>query len=281
MKGGVGKNSGVPSPAPSSSSAPSSSALRSSSRSQRPELPHRCFAPRVALSFHSQYYLPYIRRGEEIQHRLTAPSIREKIPDLPPALPPPGLFPHFRLQDLLLTLPSRAHLKEVVSRLRMALAPPALGGRANLCPMQVVSGSAPRGEGVGKISGYSSPFAPFPSPSAPRVPTPTPHSTCLLRQGPGWPSHICGGAEVQCRLAAPRIAEEVPDCEPALPPSEPVGPSTQGIRTLNTCVCALCGHYQHGACLKCFSLLEFVSVSFWFGACALVFVEDTKSHDCE
>jgi len=51
-----------------------------------PDLSLRRLAPRVAFLFHSRHYLPNVRRGKEIQYRLTAPLVGEGILDLPPAL---------------------------------------------------------------------------------------------------------------------------------------------------------------------------------------------------
>ena len=54
--------------------------------------------------------------------------IGQQVPDHPPTLPPLGLFQHLHPQNLLLHLPFRTHLEEVVSCLRGASAPTALSG---------------------------------------------------------------------------------------------------------------------------------------------------------
>ena len=57
-------------------------------------------------------------------------------------VPPPASLPHLRPQDLLLGLPLGSHIEEVVSRLSQASTPPAPGGVAVLCPLEVLYGEA-------------------------------------------------------------------------------------------------------------------------------------------
>ena len=71
---------------------------------------------------------PHIRRVEEAQYRPSTSLIRQEIPDLPPVFPPPSLLPYLRAQHLLLDLPLRTHLEEVLPSLVRVPAPPTLRG---------------------------------------------------------------------------------------------------------------------------------------------------------
>jgi len=140
-KVGVGRNSGRSSSAPDPPAAPSSSASCSSSCFRRSpgyhsdtSLPASPSSSGVAFLFRRRQLPSHVRRGENAQHCPSTSPIGQQIPDRPPALPPLGILQHLRPQNLLLRLPFRAHIEKVVSRLRGALAPPALGIGADLSP---------------------------------------------------------------------------------------------------------------------------------------------------
>ena len=138
MNGGVGRNSGSSSPSPLQSTAPSASAspTRSSYRSRRSRSSHSDTSLPASSSSPTGGTSPsHVRGGEEVQHCPPASLIGQQVSDRPPALPPLGLLQHLRPQNFLLHLPFRTHLEEMISRLRGALAPPALGIRANFCPL--------------------------------------------------------------------------------------------------------------------------------------------------
>jgi len=87
---------------------------------QTPHFRRRLFLPAAAPAFPRLW-----RRGSPaLPARI---SIGQQVPDRPPAFPPLGLLQHLRPQNLLLHFPFRTHLEQVVSPLRGALAPPALG----------------------------------------------------------------------------------------------------------------------------------------------------------
>jgi len=93
------------------------------------ELPLRSLAPCVLFNFCRWHCLPYVRRGEEIQHHLTAPRVGEELVYLPPPPPSSSLLPHLLPQHPLLLSPSWTPLQKVLSRLNGVRAPPALGRR--------------------------------------------------------------------------------------------------------------------------------------------------------
>ena len=158
-KGGRGQEQRPLLPDPNPPVAPSSSASHPSSRSRRSRSSHsdtwlqRHPLPKAAPAF------PHpLRRGspappDRISYRRVDPG----------SSTPPGLLLHFRPQNLLLHLPFRTYLEEVVSRLRGVLAPPALGSGAHLSPVQVLSSAGvpriqlvePRGEPLGAVGFYA------------------------------------------------------------------------------------------------------------------------------
>jgi len=108
--------------------------------------------PPVGFLFRGRHYLPNVGRREEIENRLATPPVGKELPDPPPALPPPCLLPHFRPEDLMLPLPLRTHLEEVVCRLCWALTPPALGVGAVFGPVQLLSGTAVPPPSAGRVA---------------------------------------------------------------------------------------------------------------------------------
>jgi len=128
MKSGVGRNSGPP----------STRLLRSRSLLVHP-LPHLQFRHRAhGVLLLAQHPPSNIRGGEEVQYRPPTPLVRQEVPDLSPALPPSGLLPHLRPQYLLLGLPLRTLLEEVLPSLVRVPAPPALWGGSVLRPVEVL-----------------------------------------------------------------------------------------------------------------------------------------------
>ena len=120
----------------------SPSALRSSSRSRRSWSSHSEISLPVSLSAGTTLPTSVVDRKSGTA-RLHLPSARRSWRlDLPSALPPPSLLQHLRLLDLLLVLPFRAHLEEVLPRLRLVPAPPALWGRSSFHPIEILPGKA-------------------------------------------------------------------------------------------------------------------------------------------
>jgi len=105
-----------------------------------PELPLRRLTPIVFL--HSWDCLPYLCGGEKVQHCLAAPPVGEELVSLPPPSLLRSLLPYLLPQHPLLLSPLRAPLQEVLSRLPGVRAPPALGCRPGLCPVQVLPRAA-------------------------------------------------------------------------------------------------------------------------------------------
>ena len=58
---------------------------------------------------------PRIGVSEEAQDCLAAPLVGKEVPELEPALPPPGLLPHLYPQDLLLGIPLGVRLQGFAS----------------------------------------------------------------------------------------------------------------------------------------------------------------------
>jgi len=145
----MGRTSGVP-PAPGSSApapcspnnsrSPASYTSLTASSSAAPAFPHPWW------------------RGSPVPPARTL--VRQEVPDLPQALPPPSLLPHLRPQYLLLGLPPRALLEEVLPSLVWVPAPPTLQGGRILRPVEVLPGQAvprldlvePRSESLGATS---------------------------------------------------------------------------------------------------------------------------------
>ena len=134
MKEGVGRNNGGSSPAPGSSA----SALLSSSRSLRSMRSHSDTS--LPASSPAGTSLPTsVVESKSNTAWLHLPSARRSQVFVP-ALPPPAFLPHLCPQNSLLLLPLRAHLEEVVPRLRWVLAPPALCCKSVLRPLEVLPG---------------------------------------------------------------------------------------------------------------------------------------------
>jgi len=118
------------------------SARRSSSRSRRSRSFHSETSFPVSLSAGTTLPTSVVDRKSSTA-RVHLPSARRSWRlDLPSALPPPSLLQHLRLLDILLVLPFRAHLEEVLSRLRLVPAPPALWGRSSFHPIEILPGKA-------------------------------------------------------------------------------------------------------------------------------------------
>jgi len=120
----------------------------------RLQLRHRAHS--VVLC-HSRHPPSHVRRGEEVKYCPAAPPIGQKVPHVPPVLPPSGLLLHLCPQDLLLRLPFWTLLEEAVPGLRSVRAPPALRGRMALRPVEILPSQGvprlelvePRGEPLG------------------------------------------------------------------------------------------------------------------------------------
>jgi len=112
-------------------------------RSQLPqELPQLCLRHLTHCVLLGRHPPSHVRGGEEVQYRLPAPLIRQEVPDLPSVFPLPRLLPYLRPQDLLLGLPLRTHLEEVLSSLIRVPAPPTLRGGPILRPIEVLPSQA-------------------------------------------------------------------------------------------------------------------------------------------
>jgi hypothetical protein len=72
--------------------------------------------------------------AEEVEYCLATLPIGEEVPDLEPALPRPFFLPNLRPQPLLLFLRLGAVLEDMLPRLRLVPAPPALRGGPILRP---------------------------------------------------------------------------------------------------------------------------------------------------
>jgi len=97
--------------------------------------------PRVFLS---RQWPSHICRTEEVRYRLAAPLVGKEVRDRGPVFPPLAFLQHPYPQYLLLALPLRTHLEEVVPRFLLAPGPSALWVWPALRPVEILSGKTVR-----------------------------------------------------------------------------------------------------------------------------------------
>jgi len=89
-----------------------------SPRSQLPqELPELCLRHLTHCVLLSRHPPSHVSGGEEFKHRPSAPLVCQEVSNFPPVLPLPIFLPHLRPQGLLLGLPLRTRLEEVLPSL--------------------------------------------------------------------------------------------------------------------------------------------------------------------